>query len=279
MYDENEAKSRDTAWLEGDDEIEMLNSEGAGVYFKREFPDLKRAFLPELKCVVCMDEGTAHKDVNGEGKFCMAGSGILYPAANEGERVRKVAELFIERGITHLTSHGGCGAAGLAYRRDNPGMKPEDVKAEDIEACAKDWVIKVADEMGRMGHEVETSHIDVKEMERPKDFHTARVVYFDAVGGFNPDIEVGLPMGFVVERKYLPVEYTNEEVRVAANIALGHHGLGEKFDSPNHPFIIIIFASTPEELQSLKEEVGKVLAVNDNYKAGKIKIDGMVIEK
>ncbi len=275
MSDTNEVRAKDTAWLEGDDEILLLNRDGAPVYFKREFPDLKHAFKTELQCVVCMDEGTAHKDVNGEGKFCMAGSGILFPASNEEERVKKVAELFIGRGITHLTSHGGCGAAGLAYRRDNPNMKPEDVKAEDIENYAKEWVRKVADEMGRMGHEAEVSHIAVEEMERPKDFHTARVVYFDGVGGFNPDNERGLPMGFVVERKYLPAEYTAEELRVAVNIAFGHHGLGEKFDSPEHPFIVVVFATSQEELEVIKTEVVEILHEDEKYLKGKIKVDGL----
>jgi hypothetical protein len=264
---------KNEAWEAGLPDHKLLAAEGAVQYFKKEFPDLKHAFLKDLGSVVCMDEGCAHKDINGEGKFCMAGSGLLYPAANEEVRIKAVAELFSKIGAVDITSHGGCGAAGLAYKRDFPDSNPT---AEQIEDYGKDWAKKVAAEMGRLGHEESYTHILAEDMERPIDFHTARIVYYDNVGGFNPNKEVGLPMGFVIERKFETPEYALEELQVAANIAFGHHGFGSRF-TQDFPFVIIVFAGNEAELASIKKEAEAALAENQNYREGKIKIDGMII--
>lgn len=264
---------KNEAWDAGLPDHKLLAAEGAEQYFKKEFPDLKHAFLKDLKSVVCMDEGCAHKDINGEAKFCMAGSGMLYPAANEEARIKAVAELFSEIGAVDITSHGGCGAAGLAYKRDFPDNNPT---AEQIEDYAKDWAKKVAAEMGRLGHEESYTHILAEDMERPVEFHTARVVYYDNIGGFNPNKEVGLPMGFVIERKFETPEYALEELKVAVDIAFGRHGFEGRFTN-DFPFIIIVLAENEAELANTKKEAGSALAQNKYFQEGKIKIDGMIV--
>jgi len=264
---------KNEAWDAGLPDHQLLAAEGAEQYFKKEFPDLKHAFLKDLRSVVCMDEGCAHKDINGEAKFCIAGSGILYPAANEEGRIKAVAELFSRLGAVDITSHGGCGAAGLAYKRDFPNGNPT---PEQIEEYAKDWAKKVAAEMGRLGHEESYTHILAEDMERPVEFHNARVVYFDNIGGFNPNKEIGLPMGFVIERKFETAEYALEELKVAVNIAFGHHGFEDRF-TKDLPFIIIVFAENEAELANAKKETEDMLAENKNYQEGRIKVDGMVV--
>lgn len=249
---------------------------GAGVFFEREFPDIKRAFTDRQKLVVCMDEGTAHKDINGENKFCLAGSGILFSAENENDRLEKVAALLIDRGVSDISSHGGCGAAGLAYHRDFPDAAKQDNLPEKIEKYAREWSDKLTNKIREIGHPAERVHILSEDMERPVEFHNARAVYFDGVGGFNPSKEIGLPMGFVIERAYLPPEYAAEELKVAASIAFGHHGFGEMFTSAE-PFVIIVFAKNEEELNSLKTEAASALASDKNFVAGKIKLDGLVV--
>ncbi len=261
--------------LENSD-LEKLYELGASSFFEREFPDIKRAFRSPQKCVVCMDEGTAHKDINGEAKFCIGGSGILFTADNEADRLEKVAKLMIEQGVTNITSHGGCGAAGIAYKRDFPDANTHENLAFKIEEYAKMWSDKLADKIKEMGHPAERTHILAGDMERPVDFHNARVVYYDAIGGFNPNVEIGLPMGFVIERAYLPDEYANEELRIAVNIAFGSHGFGELFSSA-FPFVIIIFAKDEKDLEKIINEVSAVLSENENFKMGKIKIDGAVV--
>lgn len=257
-------------------DIKEIVDLGAAEYFKREFPDIKHAFLTPQKCVVCMDEGTAHKDINGEAKFCLAGSGILYPAADENDRLEKVGKLLIERGVSDITSHGGCGAAGIAYRRDFPDADMHENLAAKIEEYARTWSDKLADKIRELGHPADRTHVSAEDMERPVEFHSARVAYFDGVGGFNPNKEIGLPMGFVIESVYLPAEYAAEELKVAVNIAFGHHGFGELF-SNDLPFIIIALVKDGDNLETMKTEIAAVLAGNENFKEGKIKIDGVVV--
>jgi len=249
---------------------------GADVFIEREFPDIKRAFTDKQILVVCMDEGTAHKDVNGENKFCLAGSGILFPAGSESERLEKVAGLLIERGVSDISSHGGCGAAGLAYHRDFPDAAKQENLAEKIEGHAKEWSDKLANKIRELSHPAERVHILAEDMERPVEFHNARVVYFDGVGGFNPSKEIGLPMGFVIERAHLPPDYAVEELKVAVSIAFGHHGFGEMF-SATEPLVIIVFAKNDEEINNLKNEVASALAGDKNFIAGKVKVDGLVV--
>lgn len=265
-----------TAFKAEEADMKKFYELGADVFMEREFPDLKRSFSDRQKLVVCMDEGTAHKDINGEMKFCLAGSGILFPAADEEERLDKVAKLLIERGVSDISSHGGCGAAGLAYKRDFPDALATENVAEKIENYAKEWSDKLAAKIREFNKPADRVHVIAEDMERPVEFHNARVVYFDGVGGFNPNIEIGLPMGFVIERAYLPSEYTAEELKVAISIAFGHHGFGELFTSAE-PFVIIVFAKDKKNLEALINEVAKVLESNKEYKEEKIKVDGVVV--
>jgi hypothetical protein len=69
----------------------------------------------------------------------------------------------------------------------------------------------------------------------------------------------------------------SNEVKVAANIAFGHHGFGELFTNDN-PFVMIAMARTADEADTYKAEIAKALEENQNYKDGKIKVDAMVIE-
>ena len=89
--DNHEAEKK-IAWEAELESHRQLAKDGAKEFFAKEFPDLKHAFLEHLETVCCMDEGTAHKDLSGEAKFTLAGSGILYPAASEEERLQKVVE-------------------------------------------------------------------------------------------------------------------------------------------------------------------------------------------
>lgn len=262
------------AWELKNKDIKDLDCKTVRVYFRSQFPDLKKAFVKEMAVAVCMDEGCAHKDYNGEGKLAVAGSGILLPAKSEEERVQIAARLFNELGIKNITSHEGCGAVGLAYKRDFPGSNPS---KEELEEYGKAWTKKVTAEMDRMKCEARFDHIAAEEMVRPAEFHNARVVYFDGVGGFNPNHEADLPMGFVVSRRFLPGEYAAEELKVAISIAFGHHGFGELF-TMEIPFIIIPLAGSEEELEKLKNEIEEALQGNEHFQNKKIKIDGLVVE-
>ena len=260
--------NKELVWDVENAKAETLLQNGAQNYFKKEFPDLNQAFVKEIDTVVCIDEGCAHKDISGHGKLSIAGGGILLPARSADERIEIAARLFKEMGIKNVTSHEGCGAAKLAYGRDNPDSNPT---KEQVNEYAKIWAEKVAQ---KMGAGVMADHIPLAEMERPAQFHNARVLYFDAVGGFNPNKEKGLPMGFVISRRHVPGDYALEELKVAVGIAFGGHGFGEFFNDKNQ-FVIIPLTSDAASLQAAEEEIKNALAGNENF--SKIKIDGVVI--
>ncbi len=251
-------------------QAKFLKEIGVDKFFKDNFSNLGDNFVDKKEAVVCMDEGCAHKDYKGEGKFSIAGSGILLPASSDVERVQIAARLFSEVGIKDITSHEGCGAVGLAFKRDFPDQNPT---ANQLKSYGEEWVKKVADVMNKEGHEVNVDFISAQEMERPDGFHDAQVVYFDGIGGFNPNKQAGLPKGFVISRKFLPGEYAVQELQVAVSIAFGKHGM-EKF-TEDAPFVIVVMASDDSTLADLKQEVGNSLESNPNF--SKIKIDGLVV--
>ena len=273
--DNHEAEKK-IAWEAELESHRQLAKDGAKEFFAKEFPDLKHAFLEHLETVCCMDEGTAHKDLSGEAKFTLAGSGILYPAASEEERLQKVVEKMIELGVENITSHGGCGAAKLAYQRDFLGIDPDSITKQMVDDYAKAWSKKLSDKLKELGHASEFKNIELSDLERPAEFHTARMAYFDAVGGFNPNKEIDLPLGFVIERKFLPADYAAEELKVAVQIAFGDHGFDKLFTEET-PFIINVFAADENELEKIKNEVAAVLADNEYFKDKRVKIDGLVI--
>lgn len=264
-------QAKQTAWEIGNECLELLLENGSEKYFKQKFPNFNRAFVKEITAVVCIDEGCAHKDYNGQGKLTLAGAGILFPAQSEEERIKIVAKLFLEMGIKDVTSHEGCGAVKLAYQRDFPESK---TNKEELENYGKDWVRKIIEEKKRMEYEATCNHIVLEEMERPAQFHNARVVYFDTIGGFNPNKEKDLPMGFVISRRHVPGDYALTELKVAVDIAFGGHGFGELFNDKNK-FVIIPLAKDAGSLRAAETEIKNALAENENF--SNIKIDGVIV--
>lgn len=252
--------------------ISRLLELGAEKYFSTEYINLLDIFVsPE--CAVCMDEGTACKNLENVNKFCIAGSGILFPASSRDERLKKVSELFNKIGITKVTSHDGCGAAGIAYRLE---VDSTDATDQKINIYAKDWSKDLVDKMNGVENKVEHIHINLPDIMRPAELHIARTIWFDDVGGMNPDRLEKLPSGFVIESAYLPSEYALVELITAVGIAFGDHGFGELFTVDN-PFVIVIFSKNNEKLDILKKEIKKILSDDDRFNAGRIKIDGVII--
>ncbi len=264
---------KEKIWNEKNNEINELLVLGAQDYFIKKFSDFKNYFSSRPRAVVCMDEGTAHKFLEGIDKFCLAGSGILYPAISNKERVEKVADLFVKLGIKYVYSHGACGAVELAYKRDFPDSE---ATGDKVDAYAEKWCEEVVARMNANGIQCEHRNIKAAEMTRPPEYHIARVVYFDAVGGFNPGKHNNLPMGFVIGRKFIPSEYAGEELKTVVNIAFGHHGFGELF-SQELPFIVTVLAKHEEELKNLQKEIESILKDEEHFQKGNIKIDGLVV--
>ena len=213
--------------------------------YVKHLENLELAFSSKNHCVCCMDEGTP-------GGFHSAGSGIL-------REEEEVLSAFKNAGVTEITSHDGCGAAGLYVKAHN--LDP--LKADEY---GKEWSKKIAAKLG-----VPHRHISFSEMNRPKDFHISRVAYYDGTGAFDYSKVKELPAGFIISRAIQTNGTSIAEASVAFNIATGDHGFGNLVNKEN-PFIIVAVAKDKEQLDLLMNELEEVKrATNDQ-----IKIDGFV---
>ncbi len=279
-------RKKQEEWEAGQ-EIMAAVYNGAGVFFSGRL-DLAEAFSEghELSC--CIDEGVAHLKTEAEGKMFMAGSGILYPAKSWADRLDRVARLFIKLGVKKVTSHGGCGAAKLAWQRDNPDLDLAKVAKDSFDTYGVEWTRALSVKINELKRdnnlpgEVDYQHIEPQVLVRPKEFHNARVAYFDGTGQFNPDRLTNLPMGFVINYKAdselgetdEEKNYPWTELEVATGIALGNHGFGNKFTTEN-PFLILAIAEDEDELVKLKT---KAEAVAGKY-AGRVQVDGFLASR
>ena len=271
--DSNKQLLFEVEWKKQELKLHELCSMGAQNYFTSRFSNLNQAFLEKHDTAVCIDEGTSLMETSGEGKICLAGLGMLYVGGSEAERLENVANKLEELKVRVVTSHSGCGAAGLAYRRDFPGKEPT---PEEVNSYAIEWGNKVVDKMRASGREISHRYVEAEEMNRPAEFHNAVAVYYDGTGEFNAVVLRGAPQGFGINRKYLPAEYAQAELKIAVSIAFGHHGFGKKF-SANAPFVIVIVAHEKTLALELEKEVAQILQTNQDFVNKRIKIESLVV--
>ena len=193
----------------------------------------------------CVDEGTP-------GGLHSAGSGILRDKA-------EVITAFKKAGVTEVTSHDGCGAAKLYARLH--GL--DESKGDE---CGKKFSEEIAKDLAVPYH-----HITAHEMSRPKEFHIARVAYYDGTGTFNFGDGKTFPPGFVISRKIQSEKDSLFEVTLGLNIAFGKNGFGDLI-TKSDPFILVAVGETKEDTESLKTELKKLKHNFDN----KVIIDSFV---
>ena len=202
-------------------------------------PTRMQSFILKDTAVRCIDEGCP-------GGIHMAGSGCLNPNAEADLRGK----------VSGVYSHEGCGVVKLF-------MEKTKNSAKDADAVADQEAKKLADKLGvpYMGR------IGSAQMTRPADLHTARAIYYDGTGKFDPSAVPGLPQGFVHNRKIISdVEYAKTEVEVAIEIAFGSHGFGEMFTPISPLYIVAVSGLNPESIpaQNLATELNDVAGSFDN---------------
>ncbi len=202
-------------------------------------PTRMQAFTLKDTAVRCIDEGCP-------GGIHMAGSGCLNPNAEADLRGK----------VSGVYSHEGCGAVKLF-------MEKTKNTAKDADNVADQEAKKLADKLGvpYLGR------IGAAQMTRPGDLHTARAIYYDGTGKFDPTAVPGLPQGFVHNRKVISdIEYAKTEVEVAIEIAFGSHGFAEMF-TPRSPFYIVAVSGLdPDSVpaRNLAAELNDVAGSFDN---------------
>jgi hypothetical protein len=220
MHNQSEnKKSLEQYWQESQAIFSQINDIGLASYMES-VPNLCDAFKLSDKSVRCIDEGTP-------GGIHIAGSAILLSTEDKKAELEKVIEELRGAGADGVYSHEGCGAAKLYLN-----SLPEDQRGEkSYTEHAIDWAKKLAEILSvpYKGH--------ITDLKRPKEFHNARIAYFDGSGKFDPFKIKEIPDGFIISRYYLDPEYAKAELGVALSIAMGDHGFGEKFTKEN-PFII-----------------------------------------
>lgn len=216
-------------------------------------PELSKAFNFHSTCA-CIDEGTPF------GTIRLAGSGILQPGGAEA-----VAKILLEAGAEEVTSHDGCGAAAL-WTKNNGG----DEKAAD--EYGKKFAREVVGKMSEIsGKEIKYRHISKEEMKRPEHLHVAKCAYYDGTGLFNPDNVAGLPEGFVVSRRFLDKEQALFNADLAVQIALGHHGFGDKF-TKDESFVIFAVGNPKDKEFSAEKLLAELEPLVAKY-GGRVKLE------
>ncbi len=238
--------------MEQNETMRAILKNGVEAY-ARDIPNLEVAFAGREAKLCCMDEGTTRGDMRS------AGSGIL----TEGAERAAFLSALKAAGIKEVTSHEGCGAASLFRKKHGlDHLSADEVAIQEAK--------KIAEELGvpYTGH--------ITDLSRPKEFHNARVVYYDATGRFNPSKLRELPPGFVISRRYMTPEQAQSEVKIAASIAFGDHGFGRKFSSREPLLVVPIGDATEaafdrEVLESELTAVARELSEDDQ---SRVKIDG-----
>jgi hypothetical protein len=225
--------------------LQKIQDQGFSSYVES-ISNLGDAFKENKRSVCCMDEGTPG------GCFHTAGSGIL---RNRDE----VLKYYREAGVEEITSHDGCGAAGL-YAKAH-GL--DSTKADEY---GKEWSKGIAQELG-----IAYRHINSKEMSRPEGQHIARVAYYDTTGRFDYSKSKELPIGFTISRGIQSVKDAIDDALIAFTIGTGGHGF-DKLITEKDPFIVSVIANDEDELKQLKSE----LSGFEQSLGKKIKIDGFV---
>lgn len=209
--------------------------------------------------VGCMDEGCV------DCGYRIAGSGILIKDEDRGafeENCRKM-------GVTEITHHEGCGAAGVYAKQIGSDRDPA--------ALAEEFSKKTAAEYGST-----ESYIPAEEMSRPKEFHATRFAYYDGTGRLNLKNAGGrLPNGFVLTRGLYPkADYAVAEAQLAFDIAAGHHGFGELITA-NEPFEIIVVGSADDPAMSLDALMKELepLKADPRIKISGFEVSTQVLEK
>lgn len=239
-------------WEEQTELKAMIDKTGIERYFDSLDDLTKREIFHQTdNRLGCIDEGCI--DCGRR----IAGSGILI----KDEDRRAFEDNCRKMGVTEITHHEGCGAAGVYAKEIGSDRDPD--------ALAEEFSKKTAAEYGST-----ESYIPAEEMSRPKEFHATRFAYYDGTGNLNLKNSAGrLPNGFVLTRGLYPKsDYAVSEAQLAFDIASGHHGFGELITA-NEPFEIIVVGSADDSFMSLEALTKELEPLRANPK---IKITGFV---
>ena len=214
-------------------------------------PGFKEAFSKQSLlensdcCFECSDGRVKSSGV----KVAIAGEGILL---NDSDRQTLEAALAGKNIV--VTGHEGCGAAAMAH----PGSDSDKYGYVGAEQLA----VETGNKYKEVHHEDFRSAV-----------HDERSLVIEGTLKFNCANWPEFPPQFIASSAALGLSdaYLEKEARALVGIALGDHGLGERFNSEN-PFYVIISAKNQEQLSHLS----KIAESAVREYGDRVKIDGFV---
>lgn len=244
-------------WEKQGEILKKIKEQGGIANYIKTVSNIADAFKGNDLTVCCIDEGTPY------GCIRFAGSLIL-----NQDKAEKFIPLLKNVGVMGVYSHTGCGAAQFYAKQNN-------LDVDKADEYGIDWAKKLAEMIG-VSYKGHIGIQGTEPMKRPKEFHIARVIYYDGTGRFNPDKVKDLPSGFVISRRYhLDAGSALNEVKIAISIATGNHGLGDLINKTS-PIIIILIGDDNDKnfsINKMKFEIGEIL---EEYK-DKVVVDGFEI--
>ncbi len=230
--------------------IQQLNAGQKIAAVIEKIPGFKEAFDHELDTLDCSDG----RVVSGP-KLGLAGEGIV---ADSQEKEIVAAALIrqrerLGRPLT-ITGHEGCGAAALMY----PGPDSDRHGYQG----AKDLAEKTGNQYKEVDHSQFISPV-----------HNERLLLVEATGHFDAANWENFPPQFISSAPFLGLSgaYLQKELPALTGIALGDHGLGERFTT-EAPFYIIISANNETELKQLTAIAAETLKPFGD----RVKVDGFI---
>ncbi|MFA5023752.1 MAG: hypothetical protein WC523_02220 [Patescibacteria group bacterium] len=230
--------------------IQQLNAGQKIATVIEKIPGFKEAFDHELDILDCSDGR-----VRSGAKLGLAGEGIV---ADSQEKEIITAALIrqrerLGRPLT-ITGHEGCGAAALMY----PGPDSDQHGYQS----AKDMAEKTGNQYKEVDHSQFISPV-----------HNERLLLIEATGHFDAANWENFPPQFISSAPFFKLgdAYLQKELPALTGIALGDHGLGERFTAET-PFYIIVSANDETELKQLTAKAVEILKPFGD----RVKIDGFI---
>ncbi len=241
-------------WRRTSNRMEEIRSAGGFSALATEYPkEIKEIVSHEGECVFCMDGRVAPKE-NG---VAIAGSGILIK--NDPIARDLLVRTLRAQGIHKVFLHEDCGAVGLY-------AATKGISQERAQEDAQQWAKELTLLLGGTDEQAETLSVAL-------DFHNEQLVYVTLSEHFCLKDAPDFPTGFQVDAGVVSFANVLAQVKVAIDIALGHHGFGERFTKKN-PFTVVVAARNEDELKTTQDnpDLVQLTAPHD----GRVIIDGFV---
>lgn len=262
-------RAKKTEWLKSETIMKEIYESGMQSYIEKHVPHIQDALESAFRkyIVTCVDERVVcQRGIVNENECILPSPGSLLLLPED-----EALEIVHHGQVGGITTHEGCGACAVYAKRE--ALDETNTDLYGIERAKR-----LRDAVTATGRTFTYRHINADEMRRPKEFHTARVIYYIGEDTLNPsalpekEFEA-LSVGFGVSARFFRSQTSKDSLNLCISIALGKHGFGDYFIE-EEPLIIVPIAPNEILLDSMKEECEEAIRALDPKDHKRIKIDG-----